>query len=119
MCNWLSWGIYFDIVLVNYAFFSKCFDYLDKNILKILDTHDVMTGRKEMLLDNNLPVDFFYTTAEQERIALERASLVLAIKPSEGKHFRNLAATPVLVLGHFESAPRATTCAKPYPGQLP
>ncbi|MGD9614362.1 MAG: glycosyltransferase [Alphaproteobacteria bacterium] len=102
-CNWLSWGVYFDIVIVNYAFFSKCFEYLNRNLLRVLDTHDVLAGRKEMLIANDLPVDFFYTTKQEEKIALERASVVLAIKPSEAAHFRALAATPVIELGHFEN----------------
>jgi len=98
--NWLSWGIFFDIVMVNYAFFSKTFEVLNPNFLRVLDTHDQLAGRKELLLANGMQPEFFYTTEPEENKAFERSDVILAIKREEQVAFRTRTEKPVMKLGH-------------------
>ncbi len=94
-------GTSFDACLVNYVFFSKAFEALPPNVVRILDTHDRMSGRRELLEQHGVAPEFFYTTEAEEKIALERADLVLAITEKEAAHFRTLTTKPVVTLGHI------------------
>lgn len=100
--GWLCNNTPFDMAIVNYAFFSKALEHIPQNILKILDTHDQLSDRKDLLARNNLAPEFFYTTVEQEKIALDRADLVLAIKDEERAFFQTITNKPVMTLGHNE-----------------
>lgn len=102
--NYKCSGMRFDACIVNYAFLSKAFDFLPRNVLRILDTHDRLSGRREMLERNGVVPEFFYTSEAQEKIALERSDLVLAINPDEAAFFRSISKKPVITLGHI--APR-------------
>ncbi|MGY0792695.1 glycosyltransferase [Azospirillum argentinense] len=101
--NWLGWGVFFDIVIVNYVFFSRAFEWVHPRALKVLDTHDRLGGRKKILQKNNLPADFFYTTEADEARGLARSDVILAIKSEEAEYFRTVTDRPVVTLGHFES----------------
>jgi hypothetical protein len=74
----------YDVIFVNYPFMSEALTYAPASTVKILDTHDIFDGRKEMLETAGVTPDFFLTTAEQESIAYNRADIVLAIKEQEG-----------------------------------
>lgn len=100
--RWLFSVQSFDIFVVNYSWLSKAFECAPKSVFKILDTHDRMSGRREMLESLGLDPEFFYTTEDDERIALSRADLVWAIKKEEAALFAHLAATPVLTLPHLD-----------------
>lgn len=100
-------GESFDACIVNYAFFSKALEYLPNDVVKILDTHDRLSGRREMLEAFGVEPEFFYTTEDQERIALQRADIVLAINEEEAEFFRKLSGRPVITLGHVAEAERA------------
>ena len=78
--NWLFSVRSFDIFVVNYAWLSGAFDFAPPHTFKILDTHDKVSGRRQMLKSLKLGPEFFHTTEEQEAIALGRADLVWAIK---------------------------------------
>lgn len=73
----------YDVIFVNYPFLSEALTYAPASTVKILDTHDVFDGRKEMLEKVGVEPDFFLTTADQETIAYNRADIVLAIKEQE------------------------------------
>ncbi|MGD0191527.1 MAG: glycosyltransferase [Rhizomicrobium sp.] len=88
--EWLFAREAFDIFVVNYTFFSKAFDFAPKSTIKVLETHDIFSGRKELFQAHGAEPEFFYTTAEQEKIALERADIVVAIKDGEAAHLRSL-----------------------------
>lgn len=100
--GWLNGNISFDIAIVNYAFLSQALNCVPKKTLKILDTHDRLSDRKAILVENNLEPEFFYTSVEEERIALERADLILAIKDEEREFFHTITNKPVMTLGHLE-----------------
>ena len=101
--GWLCASISFDLAIVNYAFLSKALCCLPEKTLKVLDTHDRLSGRKDLLTANNLEPEFFYTIEKEEAIALERADLVLAIKDEERLFFQKITQKPVLTLGFIES----------------
>lgn len=86
--DWLFSVERFDAVLVNYIWLSRVFEHVPPGVLRIVDTHDRVGGRKELLGSLGLPPQFFYTTPEVEFRALERADIALAIKEEEAQAFR-------------------------------
>ncbi|TWA80500.1 glycosyltransferase involved in cell wall biosynthesis [Azospirillum brasilense] len=109
---WLCSIVPMDMAIVNYAFFSKAFDHLPAGTLKVLDTHDRLSDRRELLEANAVAPEFFYTTKAEEAKALDRADLVLAIKDEERRFFETITRRPVLTLGHFEPPPEGVPVTK-------
>lgn len=102
MLTWLFQRGKYDAFIVNYPYLSKAFELAPRGTLRILDMHDQFTGRRELLEGMGIAAEFFYTTGDQEAIALERADLVWAIKEQEADFFRTLADTPVIAMPHVE-----------------
>jgi glycosyltransferase involved in cell wall biosynthesis len=101
--KWLFSRNYFDVFLVNYTYLSKAFEFAPKHTYCILDTHDKFTDRRHLLESQGINREFFYTTKDQEAIALERADLVWAIKEEEAVFFSEIATTPVYTMPHIET----------------
>ncbi|HVZ90704.1 MAG TPA: glycosyltransferase family 4 protein, partial [Rhizomicrobium sp.] len=112
--KWLFSVQAFDIFIVNYSWLSKAFEYAPPWTFKILDTHDKVSRRREMLQSLGLDPEFFYTTDEEETVALRRADLVWAIKREEKEAFERMSPTPVLTVPHLDPA-RALDRAQPDP----
>lgn len=91
-----------DIFIVNYSWLSKAFEFAPPGTFKILDTHDKVSGRRDMLTSLRLGPEFFYTDEKQEAIALRRADLVWAIKDQERSLFEKMAPSPVLTMPHLD-----------------
>ncbi len=102
MLNWLFRVQSFDVFIVNYAWLSKAFEYAPAGVVKILDTHDRFSDRRAIFESHDLVPDYFHIDEDEERIALERADLVWAIKPEEEAVFRRISDRPVLTLVHAE-----------------
>lgn len=102
MLDWLFKVGRYDALLVNYTWLSKALEHAPTGVLRILDTHDRFSGRRELLAAHGLPPEYFHTTEEQERIGLDRAHLVWAIKDQEAEFFRTITARPVRTLLHME-----------------
>ena len=102
---WLFRTHRFDAFIVNYAWLSRAFTFCPRGVLKVLDTHDRLSGRRAVLAGCGIAPEFFHTTPEQERIALERADVVWSIKPDEAAFFRTLTQRAVVNLPY---APPAT-----------
>jgi hypothetical protein len=100
--RWLFSVQSFDVFIVNYSWLSKAFEYVPPGTFKILDTHDKVSGRREMLNALGLGPEFFYTTENEEALALARADLVWAIKSEERDQFEYMSSTPVLTLPHLD-----------------
>jgi glycosyltransferase involved in cell wall biosynthesis len=100
--KWLFKRQHFDAFIVNYAFMSKALELAPPNVLRILDTHDLFTGRRQLLEQHGLKPEFFYTTQEQESIAVQRAQLVWAIKDEEAVIYRSMANVPCITMPHAE-----------------
>lgn len=97
--NYISWKtsqFRFDAVIVNYPFFSKVFEYVPYYCFKILDAHDRFSNRRELLESMGVEPEFFYTDELNEKLALERADLVWAIKDEERDFYRTLTQKPVV-----------------------
>lgn len=111
--QWLFKRNRFDAFIVNYAYMSKAFEYAPANTLKILDTHDKFTGRRQLLDDNGIAPEFFYTTDDQEAIAMNRAQLVWAIKDEEADFYRSISSTPCITMPHIEPEHRVPRVRRP------
>ena len=94
--RWLFEHEFFDVFVVNYAFLSKAFELAPKATAKILETHDRFSGRKELLTALGAPLEAFYTTEDQEAIALNRSDIVVAIKDSEARFYQTLTTRQVI-----------------------
>jgi glycosyltransferase involved in cell wall biosynthesis len=100
--QWLFERSSFDVCIVNYTYLSKAFEFVPDRVYRILDTHDKFTDRRQLLENQGISREFFYTTQDQEAIGLERADLVWAIKDEEAEFFSQIASTPVCTLPHIE-----------------
>lgn len=101
--KWLFARRSYDLFVVNYTFLSKALTYAPKSTVRVLETHDVFTGRKEMLAALGVRPEFFYTTEDQERIAFDRADIVIAIKDSEAALIQGMTDKEVVSVPFFPS----------------
>lgn len=93
-----------DCIICEYIFMSKALTLVPSNVIKILNCHSCTSDRDSLLKSCDIPTDFFYTTKEQEKLALQRADIVLAIQEEEKEFFQALADVKVLELGYLSSA---------------
>jgi glycosyltransferase involved in cell wall biosynthesis len=93
----------FDAVMVEYVFFSRALQHFDGSVCKIIDTHDVYTGRREKLKARKIKRFYQYLTrASEEARGLNRADVVIGIQENESKVFRQLLgeSKTVITVGH-------------------
>jgi glycosyltransferase involved in cell wall biosynthesis len=90
-------------VLVAYVFHSAFFQAFPAPCRKILDAHDTLSARHEMIESAGVKKFWFSCSEEEERLGLERADVVLAIQEEEAELFRKLlrGKSDVRVVGHF------------------
>jgi hypothetical protein len=100
--RWLFRVAQFDVFIVNYSWLSKAFAAAPERVFKILDTHDLLAGRRQLLALQGIAAEYFHTTDEEEAVAIRRADLVWAIKDEERAHFEQFAEGPVLGLPHLD-----------------
>jgi glycosyltransferase involved in cell wall biosynthesis len=91
----------FDAVILSYVFYSRLFESVTGPIRKVLDTHDVFSGRFQLYREHGQANEFFSTSRSEEAMALDRADAVLAIQEWDAAHFRSLTRRPVTVVGHL------------------
>ena len=101
--RWLFKLSTFDVFIVNYSWLSKAFEFAPPSVVKILDTHDRLAGRRLLLGELGIGPEYFHTTDEQEAIALNRANIVWAIKDEERLLFERLTSNPVFTLAHLDA----------------
>lgn len=102
--KWIFSKTKFDIFIINYTWLSKAFEFAPNSVLKVLDTHDKFADRRHILEKMGISPEFFHTTVEEERIALTRANLVLAIKEEEAQYFKENGSASVETLIHANHA---------------
>ena len=101
----LCWKYDIDVVFCSYVFQSKLLEHVPAHLLKVIDTHDKMGNRYDMLRANGQPVEFFSCTPEEEGAYLRRADLVMARRAEEAKYFNSMTGLETaLVLPHVEDA---------------
>jgi glycosyltransferase involved in cell wall biosynthesis len=100
-----------DIVVSEFAFFSRCFVGLPASTIKIIDTHEVFSRNAEQFGAAGVAANLL-TTRASESAALERADVVLAIQRDDAEFIRRLVPTkPVITVGHVypEARTRASS----------
>ncbi len=70
------------IVVAEYVFMSRFLALLEPGILKVIDTHDVFSSKREKVVAYGIS-DGLSLSDSQERELLTRADLILAIQPEE------------------------------------
>ncbi|MFG1432370.1 FkbM family methyltransferase [Xanthobacter sp. V2C-8] len=86
-------------VLVNYCFMTRGFPLLRKDVVKIVDTHDVFSTKASKVVRFGIKDGLALTAAEEGRL-LSGADALLAIQPDEALELRNLGvAATVLTVG--------------------
>ncbi len=87
--------------LANYVWFSRWLEDVPAGIPKYLDTHDMFANRNKSLKREGMKASWYSTTPSEEKKALDRADVVLAIQSSEAKTFRRATDSEVETLGHY------------------
>jgi len=90
----------YDVVIVEYVFFSKALNNFGENILKIIDTHDVFTDRQKKLKKRGINRCFKYLSLKQEKIGLLRSDAIISIQDNEKKVIEEMVDRPVVTIGH-------------------
>lgn len=88
-----------DAVMVEYLFQSKILEYLPSNIKRIIDTHDRF-GNRHL----NTGYHFYSLTEDDEKKALSRADILIAIQQQEAEYFSKLTHKKTIALGHVLDA---------------
>lgn len=97
----LAGRISFDVVIVEYIFWSKALECFGDGVLKIIDTHDVFTLRHLLYKDAGLSYGWYCTTAKEEAKALNRAHVAIAIQDKEKEYFSTLTDKRVITVRHI------------------
>lgn len=93
----------FDIVMVEYVFFSKALQYFNQPTLRIIDTHDVFSNRHQRMTQHGLELNWYSTVPAEEARGLNRADVVIAISPEDQEHLARLTSRQVITISHIVS----------------
>jgi len=92
-----------DVVFCSYVFQSKLLEFVPSHMLKVIDTHDKMGNRYEMLRANGQPLEFFSCSPEEEGAYLRRADVVVARREEEARYFDSVSGrATAIVVPHIE-----------------
>ncbi|TPW31538.1 glycosyltransferase [Martelella alba] len=92
-----------DMVFCSYIFQSKILEYVPNHILKVIDAHDKMSGRYNMLRESGQKLEFFSCGPEEEGRYLRRADLVVARRQQEADYFNAVSGVEsAIVIPYFE-----------------
>lgn len=92
---------HFDVVMVEYVFFSKALEAFPDRTLKIVDTHDVFSDRHKLFLREGREPQWYSTTPAEEARGLRRANVVVAIQDKEREFFAGISGQPTVTVGHL------------------
>ena len=95
-----------DTILCSYVFHSKLLEFIPSYILKVIDTHDQMGERYEMLRANGVPLEFFSCSREDEGAYLRRADVVVALREEEARYFNAVSGRDTAVVIPHAEPPR-------------
>ena len=92
-----------DILIVNYTYYSKLFNYTTGNCLKILDTHDSMYNRFKLIYNNKRRYKNLRISLLDEINCLNRSDIVISIQNNEEQFFKdNGCKSEVITIGHVK-----------------
>lgn len=80
----------YDVIWMQYLYQSGILENIAPSIFKIIDTHDIFAYRNRIYQKKGRIPEGFYTTERQEKLALSRSDLVVAIQEHEEAYFRRL-----------------------------
>ena len=81
----------YKFVICDYIYLAPIFDFLPRNVLKIINTHDIYGDRYKKLKWGNAEKEkFFSCSLSQETNLLRKSDLVISISELETKYFKNL-----------------------------
>lgn len=93
----------YNLVIVEYVWMSRILDLFNEQTVKVIDTHDVFSERDKIFERSGLNKQWFYTSSQQESVAISRADIVLSITKEDADFFQTLAnpkkANKILYLG--------------------
>jgi len=92
--------INFNVVIVEYVFFSKALKNFGADTLKVIDTHDVFADRHKHYLKQGQNPTWYSTSKRAESRGLARADVVFAIQEEERSYFSTFCRKKVVVVGH-------------------
>lgn len=93
-----------DLVFCSYVFQSKLLEFVPQYILKVIDAHDKMGDRYEMLRRNGQHLEFFSCSPEEEGAYLRRADIVVALREEEARYFNLMSGlNTAIVISHIEN----------------
>jgi len=94
----------FDIVIVEYVFYSKALLHFP-DAVKVIDTHDLFTDRAKKMAARNIKSHYWSLSRAQEAQGLNRADVIIAIQKHEAGFFDELTEgrKRVMVVGHTVS----------------
>jgi len=87
-------------VIAEYIWMAPCLDVVGNGVLRLIDTHDLMHGRRQFRGRlSNIWVD---CSIDEERLLLEKADVVMAIQPIELQRFREmLPSRDIICVPHY------------------
>jgi hypothetical protein len=91
----------FDVVIVEYIFWTRALENFGSDVLKIVDTHDVFTRRHLMYRNAGREYRWYSTTSKEETKAINRADIVIARHDKEKRFFETLTHKKVITVGHM------------------
>ena len=91
---------HYDAMLVEYVFMSRALLGFPGSP-KVIDTHDVFSGRTERLKKRKVKNTFFNASPREEGRGLDRADTVIAIQDEESEFFRSISSSEVITVGHL------------------
>lgn len=83
-------------VIAEYIFTAPCLDVVPHGALKIIDTHDMFSRKREQVLAHGIE-DPLPCTPGEERRCLLKADVVIAIQSHEAEMFRKLVARRAVI----------------------
>jgi glycosyltransferase involved in cell wall biosynthesis len=97
----LSRRIHFDIVIVEYVYWSRALNCFDRSVLKIIDTHDVYAWRHLIYLKKNEKYFGYSTSENEEAKGLRRADVIIAIQEHEKVYLSKISQKKTVTVGHI------------------
>jgi len=78
-----------EVVIAEYIFTADCLDAVPADVLKVIDTHDMFSRKKEQVQKFGIR-DLLSCTPRQERALLLKTDVIIAIQSNEAALFKRL-----------------------------